>query len=128
MVGLNKGKSFHMFEDYINIRLFRENVSLHCRGCPAGGVSAPLCVCVCARAYMNVSVHMWVRDSVRRSDHRGRSAVHLLLQLHHLLDVLGLEPVCLHGVISKAAHCASPVCPTALSGFSPAAPSPSDAS
>lgn len=63
-------------------------------------VSAPACVCVSARVCVCVCLCL----DLSRSHHRGRSAVHLLLQLHHLLHVLGLEPVCLHGVISKAAH------------------------
>lgn len=61
-------------------------VFLHLHVC----VHECICVCLCL--------------GLSRSHHRGRSAVHLLLQLHHLLHVLGLEPVCLHGVISKAAH------------------------
>lgn len=43
---------------------------------------------------VRVSAAAWVWDGARvsfsRSHHCGRSAVHLLLQLHHLLHVLGL--------------------------------------
>lgn len=45
-------------------------------------VSAAACVCVC--------VCDGVCVCLSHSHHCGRSAVHLLLQLHHLLHVLGL--------------------------------------
>lgn len=54
--------------------------SLDCTGRP---VVECFCVyeCKCMRLCPGLS----------RSHHRGRSAVHLLLQLHHLLHVLGLR-------------------------------------
>lgn len=78
-----------MFESEDWTSFFQEDVVLlHCRGCPAGGVFLHLCV----RVYECVSMYMCgACDSLRRSDHRGRPAVHLLLQLHHLLYVSGLR-------------------------------------
>lgn len=48
------------------------------------------CFCTCMCVYTTVCVCVHLCLSLSRSHHRGRSAVHLLLQLHHLLHVLGL--------------------------------------